>query len=112
MGGDASSLLPQKRPWREAELRLRPAVGGPGQSGVVVDRFLARRHQRVFHARALGLRRIDPPGEGRQPFGHGQGIVVDDIVDPWFGRERGDRRGDRVVDVDERPDGISFPDDR
>jgi hypothetical protein len=104
--------LPQERSRREPKLRLGPAVGGPCQTCVEVDGFRAGGPQRVLHADARRLWRIDPAGEGRQPFGDGQRIVVDDIVDPLLCRQRGDGRSDRVIDVNERPVGIPFADNR
>jgi len=79
---------------------------------VVVDGFLAGRLQRLGHAQPRRLGCIDPPGEGRKPFGHRQRVVIDNVVDTRLGRERRDRGGDRIIDVNERPDGIAVSDDR
>jgi hypothetical protein len=44
------------------------AAPGSGQTRLEVDGFLAGSLQRVLHADARRLWRIDPPGEGRQRF--------------------------------------------
>jgi hypothetical protein len=42
--------------------------------------------------------------ESQHAIGYEQRIIVDDIIDPRLCRQRGDRCGDRVIDVNERPD--------
>src|SRR5262249_11888300 len=52
-----------------------------------------------------------PQGERRQPDTHGRGGVIDDVIDPRRGGQRGDRREGRVLAVDPRPDAGAGADD-
>ena len=63
----------------------------------------------------IAERRLGAARGGRkgQPFRHGRGLVVDDIVDPGGAPLDRRQRGLRdVVDVDERPDAAAVADDR
>ena len=60
-------------------------------------------------ARRLGT---DGGGELRKPLADGSNVVVDDVVDTGAPLDRGRRRRDRVVDVDERPHAGPVADDR
>ena len=52
-------------------------------------------------------------GQVRQPLRHRRGLVVDDVVDAGGASlDRDDRRGGRVVDVEERPDAGAVADER
>jgi hypothetical protein len=78
---------------------------------VVVDRFLTGDRKGVRHTHSRRHGRVDPAGECRQPFGHGQGIIVHNIVRSGFGRYRRHGRRDRVVYVDEGLDRRAIADD-
>src|SRR3546814_301487 len=87
-------------------------VGCAGQVHVVEDRFLAGDREGIRHTHSRRYGRVDPAGEGRQPFGYGQGIIIHDIVRSRFGRDRRHGRRYRVVYMDERPDPRAIADDR
>ncbi len=78
----------------------------------VIDRVFAGLAQRFFFGHVRRSRCAHPPRKLRQPAADWRRIVIDDVVDPGWRRQRGHRSDGRVINVHPRPNPFATPNDR